>query len=83
MTDKDRLIELLEAIPHAKRLYPDLFVDYLIENGVRVVICCDECKHARESEDALEFDGVTPLCECSYSTQVNRWHEYCSWGEKK
>lgn len=37
MDDKKRLIELLEAIPHAKRLYPDLFVDYLIENGVRVV----------------------------------------------
>lgn len=37
MNDKEKLIELFEAIPHAKRLYPDLFVDYLIENGVRIV----------------------------------------------
>lgn len=33
---KDRLIELIEAIPYHRRLYPDLFVDYLIENGVTV-----------------------------------------------
>ena len=36
MTDRERLIELLEAIPHPQRLYPDLFVDSLIDNGVTV-----------------------------------------------
>ena len=36
MTDRENLIELLEAIPHPQRLYPDLFVDSLIANGVTV-----------------------------------------------
>lgn len=33
---KDRLLELLESVPHAQRLYPDLYVDTLIENGVGI-----------------------------------------------
>lgn len=44
---------------------------------------CRDCKHARKSEDAFDWDGVTPLCECNYSRQPNRWHEYCSYGERK
>lgn len=83
MTDREKLIELLESVPHPQRLYPDLFVDMLIENGVRVVVQCKNCKYARESEYALEFDGVTPLCECDYCYMPNRWHEYCSWAEPK
>lgn len=47
------------------------------------VVRCRGCKHARKSEDAFDFDGVTPLCECNYSRQPNRWHEYCSYGERK
>ena len=47
------------------------------------VVRCEGCKHARKSEDAFDWDGVTPLCECNYSRQPNRWHEYCSWGERK
>ena len=47
------------------------------------VVRCAQCKHARESEDAFDWDGKTPLCECAYMTQPNRWHEYCSWGERK
>lgn len=83
MTVKDRLIELLESIPAAQRLYPEMFVDMLIENGVTIVVKCKDCRHARKSKDALEFDGVTPLCICDYSTMPNRWHEHCSWGEKR
>ena len=36
MTDREKLIELLESVPHPQRLYPDLYVDMLIENGVTV-----------------------------------------------
>ena len=36
MADREKLIELLEAIPHPQRLYPDLFVDSLIAHGVTV-----------------------------------------------
>ncbi len=125
MTDKEKLLELLESIPHAQRLYPDLYVDMLIENGVKIdavsrdvhngvcaqfmwerdmaisqleehgipfggiapdvveVVRCKDCKYARESEDAYDWDGKTALCECGYSKMVNRWHEYCSWGKRK
>ena len=34
MTDREKLIELLETVPHAQRLYPDLYADHLITNGV-------------------------------------------------
>ena len=47
------------------------------------VVRCRECKYARKSEEAFEFDGGTPLCECAYMTQPNRWNEFCSWGERK
>lgn len=47
------------------------------------VVRCKGCKHARKSEDAFDWDGVTPLCECNYSRHPNRWHEYCSYGEPK
>ena len=47
------------------------------------VVRCRECKHARKSEEAFDFDGETPLCECAYMTQPNRWHEFCSWGKRK
>lgn len=44
---------------------------------------CGECRHGRKSADALEFDGVTPLCECGYMTLPHRWYEHCSWGEPR
>ena len=33
---REKLIELLETVPHPQRLYPDLFVDMLIANGCRL-----------------------------------------------
>ena len=47
------------------------------------VVRCRECKYARESEEAFDLDGETPLCECAYMTQPNRWNEFCSWGKRK
>lgn len=51
--------------------------------NVAEVVRCAQCKHAKESKDAFDWDGKTPLCECAYMTQPNRWHEYCSWGKRK
>lgn len=50
---------------------------------VAPVVRCAQCKRAKESKDAFDWDGKTPLCECAYMTQPNRWHEYCSWGKRK
>ena len=36
MTDREKLIDMLESVEHARRLYPDLYVDMLIANGVVV-----------------------------------------------
>lgn len=36
MADREKLIDLLETVPHPKRLYPDLYVDHLIAKGVTV-----------------------------------------------
>ena len=33
---KEKLVELLEEIPHPQRLYPDLYVDRIIAKGVTV-----------------------------------------------
>ena len=83
MSIKEKLIELLEKVPHPQRLYPDLYVDMLIKNGVTIITECKDCKYVRESEDAIEFDGSTPLCECDFSKMINRPNEYCSWAVRK
>lgn len=36
MDVREKLVELLEGVPHPQRLYPDLYVDYLVANGVTV-----------------------------------------------
>jgi hypothetical protein len=36
MDVREKLLELLEEIPHPQRLYPDLYVDRIIEKGVTV-----------------------------------------------
>lgn len=76
---------LLEDLNHAGILSE--FVKFKIERfpaaDVAEVVRCAQCKHARESKDAFDWDGKTTLCECAYMTQPNRWHEYCSWGKRK
>lgn len=60
----------------------DIF-DYAPTIDAAPVVRCRDCKYARKSEEAFDFDGETPLCECAYMTQPNRWHEFCSWGKRK
>lgn len=47
------------------------------------VVRCGECEYGRPDDNAFEFDGITPLIRCSYMTEPNRPHEYCSWGRRK
>ena len=77
MTDREKLIELLEAIPHAQRLYPDMYVDKLIENGV---IIQKRSKWISEVELRPELYGWVPLnnvvcMECGNSNTLEK--NYC------
>lgn len=75
---KKKLIELLEAIPHPQRLYPDLFVDMLIENGVAIPVRCKDCKYynPKELECTIKFDSDGERLAMAS-------HHYCSDGKRR
>lgn len=75
---KKKLIELLEAIPHPQRLYPDLFVDMLIENGVVIPVRCKQCKYydPKELECTIKFDSDGERLAMAS-------HHYCSDGKRR
>lgn len=76
--------EKAKRLLHIEYAYAaEQLLDEIPTADVAPVVRCRGCKHARKSEDAFDWDGVTPLCECNYSRQPNRWHEYCSYGERK
>ena len=56
MEVKEELVKLLESVPHPQRLYPDLYVDMLIDNGVTIQkwFSVDE---AFPTEDDANEDG--------------------------
>ena len=86
MTDDLISRQALIAEIMRRGIYPP-GVRHAIENAPAIdavpVVRCKACKHAEKSKYAFDWDGKTPLCECSYMTQPNRWHEYCSWAERK
>ena len=86
MTDDLISRQALVAEIMRRGIYPP-GVRHAIENAPAIdaipVVRCKDCKHAEKSKYAFDWDGKTPLCECSYMTQPNRWHEYCSWAERK
>lgn len=86
MTDDLISRQALIAEIMRRGIYPP-GVRHAIENAPAIdavpVVRCKDCKHAEKSKYAFDWDGKTPLCECSYMTQPNRWHEYCSWAERK
>ena len=71
--------------PNMVRAYKDVKsrLESIPAADVAPVVHCLDCKHARKSKEAFEFDAVTPLCECSYMKLPHRWYEYCSWGERR
>ena len=86
MTDDLISRQALIAEIMRRGIYPP-GVRHAIENAPAIdavpVVRCKDCKHAEKSKYAFDWDGKTPLCECSYMTKPNRWHEYCSWAERK
>lgn len=66
---------------HIKASLTTRLIDAQPAADVAPVVRCRECKHARDSKDAFDWDGETPLCECDYMTLPHRGYEYCSWGE--
>ena len=82
-TMREKLIELLESVPHAQRLYPDLYVDHLIANGVTIPVRCKDCKH---------YDNSEGICWCHLNSKFfpggMDWHGFpedgfCSYGERR
>lgn len=75
---KKKLIELLETVSHPQRLYPDLYVDVLIENGVEIPVHCKDCKYynSKESECTIKFDSDGERLSMA-------WYHYCSDGKRR
>lgn len=75
---KKKLLELLETVPHPQRLYPDLYVDMLIENGVTIHTCCRDCKYydSKGLECTIKFDSDGERLDMSP-------HYYCSDGKRR
>lgn len=75
---KKKLIELLELIPHPQRLYPDLYVDILIENGVTIPVRCKDCKYynLKDLECTIKFDSDGERLAMAS-------HYYCSDGKRR
>ena len=67
MNDREKLIELLEEVPHAQRLCPDMYVDKLIENGVTVLKWISVKERLPEQErTVLVIDRVTGEVTTAY-----------------
>ena len=74
MNNREKLIELLEEVPHAQRLYPDMYVDKLIENGVTVLkwISVKEEQKPRHMQECL--------CVCTFNDQRDyKWLNVLRW----
>jgi hypothetical protein len=72
MDVREKLVELLEEIPHPQRLYPDLYVDRIIEKGVTVQEWIPVTERLPEDAStvlAVDSDGTT-----SSAYYVGRWH---------
>lgn len=73
---------MVAEIRNANDAWIQSYKNGLSNREVISVVRCRDCAHARKSENAFDFDG-RPLCECAYMRLPNRWHEYCSWGQRK
>lgn len=47
------------------------------------LVHCRDCKYAEVSEHAFGYGDLEPLCECWWMNEPHRWHEFCSFGERK
>ena len=70
MDVREKLLELLEEIPHPQRLYPDLYVDRLIAHGVTVQ---DNTEISEELLKQLRIAPITILQEEPTIEVVQEW----------
>lgn len=77
MTEKERLIELLTKVQYLGGL-EEKIADYLIANGVKIPVRCEECKYNH---------GKAIFCEnyirCERSGTVRNKSYFCSYGERR
>lgn len=79
MADREKLIELLETVPHPQRLYPDLYVDNLISNGVTVRERgrWETTEVTEEWETVERYSHFHRECKYSYCDNGLGGHYFC------
>lgn len=83
MTNRDRLIELLEDTAHEKGGMPSFgdIADYLLANDFTKVVRCKDCKHCEHIND--EFDKDWWQCKRRGNSFQRKPNDFCSYGELK
>lgn len=85
MTDRDRLIELIEQAEGLKNNdFPSVeeIADYLLANDVVNVVRCKDCKYYKTYEMSVRWNGKTKYCCRTVLLKVNPT-DFCSYGELK
>lgn len=70
---RDRLLEILEAVESYQRLYPDTYIDRLIESGVTIREVgfwnernCSNCGRPIPTDDRFDFISEEDVRFCYY-----------------
>ena len=92
MTDRDRLIELINNVTEnnvGNILQPfgaETLADYLLANGVIVppveIVRCKDCIHYKPQSISSQYNSTKPYCRRVVSVKVNE-NDYCSYGKLK
>lgn len=79
MTDRERLLEILNVpiFPHERVDPLEAVADYLLDNDVRPVVRCKDCKYRAD-----ELDCGNYLCNRKMIGMV-RPNDFCSFGERR
>lgn len=80
MTDKERLIEILNTKIHRKNGVPleVVIADYLLDNGIVPVVHCEDCIWRGREECAMFY-----RCECGEQHTWETDTDFCSYGAPK
>ena len=76
---REKLIEVLETIPHPQRLYPDLYVDRLIANGVTIHTWIPVSERKPTKEDAKVIDGYIIAILKGRKPNLIKWYEVATY----
>lgn len=86
MTDRDRLIELLEGTAHENGGMPSFsdIADYLLANDVLLPVRCKDCKNCELIYPIkAKSEEPKPLYYCSSLDALTKPTDFCSYGELK